>query len=116
MRSISAVAGLTALSAAALTANSYVLPASVGDQRFADDEAAGYVKRDAAPVFAKRNEGQSLRLELTHSKRETLDSFEKVKAFAVGQKEYIKKKYGKSSSSDAEKRQVAGLIDYGPDR
>lgn len=114
MKAIStATAGLVALSAA-LSANSYVLPNSIGDQRFAEQEAGTASSEALGATFAKRNEGEPIKLALSHSKREALDTFDKVKKFAQNQKNYIEHKYG--SQSLKEKRQIAGLVDYGTDR
>lgn len=111
-----ATAGFVAVSVALCT-NAYILPNSVGDKLFNEQRAAKLQSRDAHSQIlplAERKAGEAIRLSLTYSKREALDTFDKVKNFAKGQKSYVQNKYG--SASTLRKRQIAGLIDYGTDR
>ncbi|CAO1618365.1 unnamed protein product [Parajaminaea phylloscopi] len=111
-----ATVGLAALSAA-ISATGYVLPNSVGDMRFAQQEAqelSSHSGTDDRASFVRREAGgESIRLPLTYSRREALDTMDKVKDFARSQRSYIENKYG--SAATLRKRQVAGLVDYGSD-
>lgn len=112
--SISLAAALGLL--AASPASAYVLP----KQSSNDDAAvARGISQPAAGLEAssqrvKRNAGQSISLPLVHSRAETLNSAEKVKAFALRQKAHMEAKYGRKAEHVA-KRQTIGLTDVGPD-
>lgn len=94
----------------------------MGDEWFAEKAAklaaAGSVpeRRDefAAIPAAKRDATKSFRMNLVHSRREAINTPEKVKDFALRQKTYVEAKFGRYNNS-VERRQTIGLTEVGPD-
>lgn len=110
-----AVAGGFAVLSQTPTVDAYVLPQSVGDEWFAEKAAKEALKaqnQHAAVPAAKRDESQPIRMNLVHSRREELNTPEKVKEFALRQKSYVERKFGRY---DKQRRQTIGLTGVGPD-
>lgn len=53
-------------------------------------------------------------MQLMHSRKEELNTPEKVKDFALRQKTYVEAKFG-NHAENIERRQTIGLTDVGPD-